>query len=84
MTYSLEFDTRALKEWHKLGDTVGQQPKKKLATILVNLRIEANRSKAEAVAFPVQDLYAVARLVEENKKYGGEDGDLDVHLDQCR
>lgn len=46
MTYSLEFDARALKEWHKLGDTVGQQPKKKLATILVNPRIEANRRHA--------------------------------------
>jgi hypothetical protein len=32
MTYSLEFDARALKEWHKLGDTVRQQLKKKLAT----------------------------------------------------
>lgn len=43
MTYSLEFDARALKEWHKLGDTVRQQLKKKLATILVNPRIEGNR-----------------------------------------
>ena len=31
MTYSLEFDQRALKEWHKLGDTIRQQFKKKLA-----------------------------------------------------
>ncbi|MCY1396239.1 hypothetical protein D9M71_112030 [compost metagenome] len=31
MTYSLEFDARALKEWHKLGDTIRQQFKKKLA-----------------------------------------------------
>ena len=46
MTYSLEFDARALKEWHKLGDTVRQQLKKKLATILVNPRIEANRLHA--------------------------------------
>jgi mRNA-degrading endonuclease RelE of RelBE toxin-antitoxin system len=33
MTYDLEFDPRALKEWHKLGDTVRQQFKKKLAEI---------------------------------------------------
>ncbi len=33
MTFSLEFDQRALKEWHKLGDTVRQQFKKKLAEI---------------------------------------------------
>lgn len=43
MTYSLEFDARALKEWQKLGDTVRQQLKKKLASILVNPRVEANR-----------------------------------------
>ncbi|MEY5517073.1 type II toxin-antitoxin system mRNA interferase toxin, RelE/StbE family, partial [Salmonella enterica subsp. enterica serovar Corvallis] len=27
MTYELEFDPRALKEWHKLGDTVKAQLK---------------------------------------------------------
>ena len=43
MTYSLEFDQRALKEWHKLGDTIRQQFKKKLAEILENPRIKANR-----------------------------------------
>ena len=29
MTYSLEFDARALKEWQMLGDTVRHQLKKK-------------------------------------------------------
>lgn len=43
MTYSLEFDARALKEWHKLGDSVRQQLKKKIAEVLLNPRIEANR-----------------------------------------
>ena len=43
MTYSLEFDARALKEWKKLGDTVREQFKKKLAEILLQPRIEANR-----------------------------------------
>ncbi len=43
MTYSLEFDSRALKEWHKLGDTVREQLKKKLAGVLVNPHVEANR-----------------------------------------
>ncbi|WP_223533391.1 MULTISPECIES: type II toxin-antitoxin system RelE family toxin [unclassified Pseudomonas] len=43
MTYSLEFDARALNEWQKLGDTVRQQLKKKLVEILNNPRIEANR-----------------------------------------
>ena len=43
MTYSLDFDARALKEWQKLGDTLRQQLKKKLVEILYNPRIEANR-----------------------------------------
>ncbi|MET1068685.1 MAG: type II toxin-antitoxin system RelE/ParE family toxin [Pseudomonas prosekii] len=43
MTYSLEFDRRALKEWNKLGDTLRQQFKRKLAEVLENPRIEANR-----------------------------------------
>lgn len=30
MTYKLSFDKRALKEWHKLGDTLRQQFKAKL------------------------------------------------------
>ncbi|CRM12930.1 mRNA interferase RelE [Pseudomonas sp. 37 R 15] len=36
MTYSLDFDARALKEWQKLGDTLRQQLKKKLVEILNN------------------------------------------------
>lgn len=43
MTYSLEFDARALKEWQKLGDTVRQQFKKKLSKVLDNPCVEANR-----------------------------------------
>ncbi|TFY96039.1 type II toxin-antitoxin system RelE/ParE family toxin [Pseudomonas nabeulensis] len=43
MTYSLDFDARALKEWQKIGDTVRQQLKKKLVEILKNPRIEGNR-----------------------------------------
>lgn len=31
MTYELEFERRALKEWHKLGHTVREQFKKKLS-----------------------------------------------------
>ena len=43
MTYSLDFDARALKEWQKLDDTVRQQFKKKWVKVLNNPRIEANR-----------------------------------------
>ena len=43
MTYELEFDPRALKEWHKLGETVKAQFKKKLADVLLEPRIESAR-----------------------------------------
>ena len=43
MTFELEFDPRALKEWRKLGDTQRQQFKKKLVKVLEQPRIEANR-----------------------------------------
>ena len=43
MTYELEFDPRAWKEWKKLGDTIRQQFKKKLVKVLVRPKIEANR-----------------------------------------
>ena len=43
MNYSLEFDQRALKEWHKLDGNIRIQLKKKLQKILLNPRIEANR-----------------------------------------
>lgn len=43
MTYSLEFDQRALKEWQKLDGSIRSQLKKKLAQILENPKIESNR-----------------------------------------
>lgn len=42
MTFELEFDPRAWKEWNKLGATVRQQFKKKLAKVLEQPRLEAN------------------------------------------
>ena len=43
MSYELVFDPRALKEWRKLGETIKAQFKKKLAEVLDNPKIEANR-----------------------------------------
>lgn len=43
MTYELEFDPRALKEWQKLGETVKSQFKKRLKVVLSNPRIESAR-----------------------------------------
>lgn len=42
MSYELEFDERAYKEWQKLGATVKEQFKKKLAKVLENPHIPAN------------------------------------------
>ena len=63
MTYSLEFDARALKEWHKLGDTVRQQLKKKLAVILENPRIEANRLHSLSDCYKIKLRSSGYRLV---------------------
>ena len=43
MPYQLDFDERALREWRKLGATIREQLKKKLAEVLQSPRIEANR-----------------------------------------
>lgn len=63
MTFSLEFDQRALKEWQKLGDTVRQQFKKKLAEILVNPRIEANRLRDLPDCYKIKLRSAGYRLI---------------------
>ena len=41
MSYELVFDPRALKEWKKLGVTIREQFKKKLAEVLEHPRVEA-------------------------------------------
>ena len=63
MTFSLEFDQRALKEWRKLGDTVRQQFKKKLAEILINPRVEANRLRDLPDCYKIKLRSAGFRLI---------------------
>ncbi len=43
MTYELEFDPRAWREWQKPGETVKKQFKNKLQQIVQNPRIESTR-----------------------------------------
>lgn len=43
MRYELAFDPRALKEWQKLGETVKNQFRKKLAEVLAHPRIPSAR-----------------------------------------
>ena len=63
MTYSLEFDRRALKEWKKLGDTLRQQFKKKLAEVLKNPRVEANRLRNLPDCYKIKLRSAGYRLI---------------------
>ena len=81
MTFELEFDPRARKEWQKLGNTVRQQFKKKLAKVLVEPRVEANRlhslpdcykiklrSAGFRLVYQVQDLRVVVFVVAVGKR----------------
>ncbi|WP_336232848.1 type II toxin-antitoxin system RelE/ParE family toxin [Citrobacter farmeri] len=43
MSYELAFDPRTLKEWQKLGETVKNQFRKKLAEVLSHPRIPSAR-----------------------------------------
>ena len=43
MTYEIEFDKRALKEWGKLDSEVKNHFKKKLSKVLKNPKVEANK-----------------------------------------
>ncbi|EMY3533257.1 type II toxin-antitoxin system RelE family toxin [Yersinia ruckeri] len=43
MTFNIDFDERALKEWHKLDKTIREQFKKKLRKLQENPYIESAR-----------------------------------------
>ncbi|MBJ7223329.1 MULTISPECIES: type II toxin-antitoxin system RelE family toxin [unclassified Brenneria] len=63
MSYFLDFDERALKEWRKLGETVRNQFKKKLADILEAPRIEANKLRGMPDCYKIKLRSAGYRLV---------------------
>ncbi len=63
MTFELEFDPRAWKEWQKLGDTVRQQFKKKLAKVLAQPKVEANRLHSLPNCYKIKLRDAGFRLV---------------------
>ncbi|AIN17918.1 addiction module toxin, RelE/StbE family protein [Yersinia rochesterensis] len=63
MTYNLDFDRRALKEWHKLGDTVRQQFKKKLLEVIKNPRVEANKLRDLPDCYKIKLRSAGYRLI---------------------
>lgn len=63
MIYDLAFDRRALKEWRKLDEGVRQQLKKKLAELLRNPRVEANRLHGLPDCYKIKLRSAGYRLV---------------------
>ncbi len=73
MTYSLEFLPSALKEWEKLGHTIREQFKRKLAERLELPRVKADALQGMADHYKIKLRAAGYRLV-----YRVEDGRLVV------
>jgi len=65
MTYKLDFDERALKEWKKLGATVKEQFRKKLAERLENPHVPASKLSGYANTYKIKLLDVGYRLVYE-------------------
>lgn len=65
MTYKLEFDRRALKEWEKLGHPVRSQFKKKLAERLENPHVPASRLSGRINRYKIKLRSSGYRLVYE-------------------
>ncbi len=63
MTYELAFDRRALKEWQKLGHTIREQFKKKLAERLENPRVPAAKLHGHADRYKIKLRASGYRLV---------------------
>ncbi len=63
MTYFLDFDANALKEWRKLGATVREQFKKKLAEVMVNPRVPANKLRELPDCYRIKLRNAGYRLI---------------------
>ncbi|WP_047686040.1 MULTISPECIES: type II toxin-antitoxin system RelE/ParE family toxin [Xenorhabdus] len=65
MTYKLEFEKRALKEWKSLGHTIRKQLKKKLAERLENPHVPASRLSGRANRYKIKLRSSGYRLVYE-------------------
>jgi mRNA interferase RelE/StbE len=63
MTYRLEFLPSARKEWDKLGATLREQFKKKLAERLLHPRVPADALRGMAVHYKIKLRSAGYRLV---------------------
>lgn len=65
MTYKLDFDERALKEWKKLGATVREQLRKKLKERLKNPHVPASKLSGFENTYKIKLVDARYRLVYE-------------------
>ena len=65
MTYELEFKKSALKEWKKLGATVQNQFKKKLAGVIENPHIQSAKLSGANKLYKIKLRQAGYRLVYE-------------------
>lgn len=63
MSFSLEFDPRALKEWHRLDTSLRTQFKNKLAKLLENPVIPANKLKSLPNCYKIKLRRSGYRLV---------------------
>lgn len=63
MSFSLEFDPRALKEWQKLDTSLREQFKNKLAKLLENPEIPANKLKGLPNCYKIKLRSSGYRLV---------------------
>ena len=63
MSYFLEFDERALREWRRLGSTVREQLKKKLAEILEAPKVEAHKLRGLPDCYKIKLRASGYRLV---------------------
>lgn len=65
MSYELEFRKSALKEWKKLGSTVQEQFKKKLAEIIEKPHVRPNKLSGAANLYKIKLRQSGYRLVYE-------------------
>lgn len=65
MSYELRFRKEALKEWHKLADSVRAQFKKKLMAILASPEVPASRLHGSRNRYKIKLRSAGFRLVYE-------------------
>ncbi len=63
MSYELEFIAKSFKEWNKLGNTIKQQFKKKLAERLELPRVESARLSGMTDCYKIKLRQAGYRLV---------------------